>query len=128
MLADHRETAQPVELASRPVVAAGRDQRTVAREAGIERIEKGRRDAAPERVRSDDEPVDVDRFVVEELPRDGTGQANLVERPEPVQPGGLQSLEGLRHLRYPVRCDQLGLHRVGLALKSQHGPGDRLVR
>ena len=64
-LPDHRETAPPVELPCRPVVAAGRDQGVAAREVSVERVQKSRCDATPERARSDDEAVDVDRAVVE---------------------------------------------------------------
>ena len=58
----------------------------------------------------------------------GAGEASLIERPQPVQPGRLQLLERLGQLRDAVRADQLGLDRVRLALELEHGPGDRLVR
>ena len=59
-LPDDREAAPPVELPCRLVVAAGRDQGVAAREVSVERVQKSRRDATPERARRDDEAMDVD--------------------------------------------------------------------
>ena len=104
-------------------VATGRDEDAAARIERVEAIEQGRRDAAPERTRRDDQPIDVDGPVGQHRPRDRAGQPVLVGRAKPLESGSAEFGQRLGQGRDAVVGDERRLDRVRLALEVEDRPG-----
>ncbi len=76
-------------------------------------------DAAPEEVRIDREPVNVDRLAVE-LPRHDSCNALVDERAEELLSARAQVFDGLLERRKRVGADQLGFDTIRATLKLEH--------
>jgi hypothetical protein len=76
-------------------------------------------DAAPEEVRIDREPVNVDRLAVE-LPRHDSGKALVDERAEELFSARAQVFDGLLERRKRVGADQLGFDTIRATLNLEH--------